>query len=40
VRAKRKGGTVRWSLKEAWSETVTRRTGTGYEAGLVGRAGV
>ena len=29
--AKRKGVTVRWGLKEAWSEGAGRRTGTGYE---------
>ncbi len=29
--AKRKGVTVRWGLKEAWSESAGRRTGTGYE---------
>lgn len=39
MQTKRKGGAVRWCLKEAWSEAVTRRTGTGYEAVLVGRAG-
>lgn len=38
--AKRKGNTVRWRLKEAWSEAGTRRTGTGCEAVLVGRAGI
>jgi len=36
---KRKGRTARDCLKEAWSEIVTRRTATGYEAALVGRAG-
>ena len=36
---KRKGGTARDRLKEAWSEIATRRTETGYEAALVGRAG-
>ena len=36
---KRKGGTARDRLKEAWNEIATRRTGTGYEADLVGRAG-
>ena len=36
---KRKGGTARDRLKEAWSEIATRRTATGYEAALVGRAG-
>jgi hypothetical protein len=36
---KRKGGTARDCLKEAWSEIATRRTEIGYEAGLVGRAG-
>ena len=36
---KRKGGTARDRLKEAWSEIATRRTETGYEAVLVGRAG-
>src|SRR3954453_21431800 len=39
ARAKRKGGTARNRLKEAWSKIATRRTETGYEAGLVGRAG-
>ena len=33
VRAKRKGGTARDRLKEAWSKIATRRTETGYEAG-------
>jgi hypothetical protein len=36
---KRKGVTVRWGLKEAWSETATRRTGTGYEAAWTGTSG-
>jgi hypothetical protein len=36
---KRKGGTARDRLKEAWSEIAVRRTGTGYEAALGGRAG-
>jgi hypothetical protein len=36
---KRKGGTARDRLKEAWSEIATRRTGIGSEAGMVGRAG-
>jgi hypothetical protein len=36
---KRKGGTARDRLKEAWSAIATRRTETGYEAALVGRAG-
>ena len=36
---KRKGVTVRWGLKEAWSETATRRTGTGYEAARTGTSG-
>jgi hypothetical protein len=36
---KRKGGTVRDRLKEAWSEPVIRRTATGYEAATTGRAG-
>ena len=36
---KRKGRTARDCLKEAWSEIATRRTGTGYEAELDGRAG-
>ena len=36
---KRKGGTARDRLKEAWSKVATRRTETGYEAALVGRAG-
>src|SRR3954452_13830562 len=39
ARAKRKGGTARDRLKEAWSKIATRRTETGYEAALVGRAG-
>src|SRR3954468_20582100 len=39
ARAKRKGGTARDRLKEAWSEIAVRRTGTGYEAALAGRAG-
>ena len=29
---KRKGVVARRGLKEAWSECVSRRTGTGYEA--------
>ena len=29
---KRKGATARCRLKEAWTGTATRRTGTGYEA--------
>src|ERR1044071_24498 len=29
--AKRKGVTVRWGLREAWSAGAGRRTGTGYE---------
>ena len=33
---KRKGGTARDRLKEAWSEIATRRTATGYEADMVG----
>src|SRR4029077_8583268 len=37
--AKRKGRTARNCLKEAWSKVATRRTETGYEAALVGRAG-
>src|SRR6266481_9371284 len=37
--AKRKGGTARDCLKEAWSKVATRRTETGYEAALDGRAG-
>jgi len=37
--AKRKGRTARDCLKEAWSKVATRRTETGYEAVLVGRAG-
>src|SRR5580704_3595474 len=37
--AKRKGRTARDRLKEAWSKVATRRTETGYEAALVGRAG-
>ena len=36
---KRKGGTARDRLKEAWSEPVIRRTATGYEAATAGRAG-
>ena len=36
---KRKGGTARDRLKEAWNEIATRRTATGYEADMVGRAG-
>jgi hypothetical protein len=36
---KRKGGTARDRLKEAWSEIATRRTATGYEADMIGRAG-
>ena len=36
---KRKGGTARDRLKEAWSEIATRRTATGYEADMAGRAG-
>jgi hypothetical protein len=36
---KRKGRTARNCLKEAWSKIATRRTATGYEAALVGRAG-
>ncbi len=36
---KRKGVTARWGLKEAWSETATRRTGTGYQAVLTGTSG-
>ena len=36
---KRKGRTARECLKEAWIENATRRTETGYEAVLVGRAG-
>ena len=36
---KRKGGTARDRLKEAWNEIATRRTATGYEAALAGRAG-
>ena len=34
---KRKGGTARDRLKEAWSEIAIRRTGTGYEAATAGR---
>ncbi len=37
--AKRKGVTARWGLKEAWSETATRRTETGYEAVPTGTSG-
>ena len=36
---KRKGGTARDRLKEAWNEIAARRTETGYEAVLDGRAG-
>jgi hypothetical protein len=36
---KRKGGTARNRLKEAWNEIAVRRTETGYEAALDGRAG-
>ena len=36
---KRKGGAARDRLKEAWNEIATRRTATGSEADLVGRAG-
>jgi len=36
---KRKGGTARNRLKEAWNKIATRRTETGYQAGMVGRAG-
>jgi hypothetical protein len=36
---KRKGGTARDRLKEAWSEIAIRRTATGYEAATAGRAG-
>ena len=36
---KRKGGTARDRLKEAWNEIATGRTATGYEAARVGRAG-
>ena len=36
---KRKGETARDRLKEAWNEIATRRTATGYEAAMVGRAG-
>ena len=36
---KRKGGTARDRLKEAWNEIAIRRTGTGYEAATAGRAG-
>ena len=36
---KRKGVTARRGLKEAWIETATRRTGTGYEAALTGTSG-
>jgi len=36
---KRKGGTARDRLKEAWSEVAVRRTETGSEAALGGRAG-
>jgi len=35
---KRKGGTARDCLKEAWSEIASRRTETGYEAVMIGRA--
>src|SRR5712692_5968629 len=33
--AKRKGVTVRWGVKEAWSKGAGRRTGTGYEVWYV-----
>ncbi len=36
---KRKGVTARWGLKEAWIETATRRTETGYEAVSTGTSG-
>ena len=36
---KRKGGTARTRLKEAWSEIAVRRTETGYEADVAGRVG-
>jgi len=36
--AKRKGVAARRGPKEAWSKAATRRTGTGYEAVLAGRA--
>lgn len=36
---KRKGAIARWGLKEAWIETATRRTGTGYEAASTGTSG-
>ena len=36
---KRKGGTARDRLKEAWNEIATRRTEIGCEADMVGRAG-
>lgn len=39
ARVKRKGGTGRDRLKEAWSEIATRRTEIGSEAELAGRAG-
>jgi len=39
ARVKRKGGTARDRLKEAWNEIATWRTATGYEAARVGRAG-
>ena len=35
---KRKGGIARDRLKEAWSEIASRRTETGYEAAVIGRA--
>ncbi len=37
---KRKGVAARWGLKEAWIETATRRTETGYEAVSTGTSGL
>ena len=36
---KRKGGTARDRLKEAWNEIAILRTATGYQAATAGRAG-
>lgn len=38
--AKGKGVVARRGLKEAWSKAATRRTGTGYEAVMVGRVSI
>jgi len=43
VLVKRKGNnpsTARWGLKEAWNKVASRRIEIGYEAVLVGRAGM